>query len=175
LTLNWDLGWADFTSATSYTDTSTSQITDVTRTYGELYPLFGSPAGLSAFYIDLDLEKVTQEFRLASPAQAKVEWLVGAFYTDEDSSNEQLLTAQAFSGASIPALDPLFIGSIPSTYKEYAAFGGVTVHVTDRFELAAGLRYARNEQTFRQASSGSLVGTTDTPGKSAENVTTYSV
>lgn len=174
-TLNWDLGWADFVSATSYADTFTEQETDVTRTYGGLYPLFGSPAGLSEFFIDLDLQKLTQEFRLASPAGSKVDWLLGAFYTDEDSGNEQLLTAQAFDGASIPGLDPLFVGSIPSTYQEYAAFGGVTVHLTDRWEVAAGLRYARNEQTFRQASSGSLVATTDTPGSSTENVTTYSV
>jgi iron complex outermembrane receptor protein len=174
-TLSWDLGWAEFISASSYADTLTEQETDVTRTYGGLYPLFGSPAGLSEFFIDLDLQKVTQEFRLASPAGGKVDWLLGAFYTDEDSGNEQLLTAQAFDGASIPGLDPLFIGSIPSTYKEYAAFGGVTFHLTDRFEIAAGLRYARNEQTFRQASSGSLVSTTDTPGSSTENVTTYSV
>lgn len=174
-TLNWNLGWADFISATSYTDTSTGQETDVTRTYGHLYPLFGSPAGLSEFFIDLDLQKVTQEFRLASVSGGEVEWLIGAFYTDEESANHQLLTAQAFSGAPIPGLDPLFIGSIPSEYREYAAFGGVTVHLTDRFEIAAGLRYARNEQSFRQSSSGSLVRTTDTPGTSSENVTTYSV
>lgn len=174
-TLNWELGWADFVSATSYADTLTKQETDVTRTYGHVYPLFGSPAGLSEFFIELDLEKVTQEFRLASPAGRKVEWLLGAFYTDEKSGNHQLLTAQQFDGASIAALDPLFVGSIPSKYKEYAGFGGATLHVTDRFEVAAGLRYAKNEQSFRQTSSGSLVRTTDTPGSSSENVTTYSV
>lgn len=174
-TLNWELGWATFVSATSYADTSTKQETDVTRTYGHVFPLFGSPAGLSEFFITLDLEKVTQEFRLASPSGDKLEWLLGAFYTDEDSGNHQLLTAQQFDGSSIAALDPLFLGSIPSKYQEYAGFGGATLHVTDRFEVAAGLRYARNEQSFRQASSGSLVSTTDTPGTSSENVSTYSV
>jgi iron complex outermembrane receptor protein len=173
-TVNWDLNWATFVSATSYAQTLTAQTQDVTRTYGVLYPLFGQPAGLSAFLIQLGLHKFTQELRLASPSGNKFEWLVGTFYTNESSSNEQLLTAQQFSGAPVPGLDPLFVGSIPSTYKEYAGFGDATLHLTDRFEIGAGVRYAKNKQTFRQTSSGSLVTPADNPGSSSEGVWTYS-
>jgi len=173
-TVNWDLGWANFVSATSYADTLTAQTQDVTRTYGEIYPLFGQPAGLSAFDIQLGLHKFTQELRLASPSGNKVEWLGGVFYTHEGSTNQQLLTAQQFSGASVPGLDPLFVGDIPSTYKEYAGFGDATVHITDRFDIGAGVRYAKNEQTFRQTSFGSIVAPADNPGSSGEGVWTYS-
>ncbi|HEX5262458.1 MAG TPA: TonB-dependent receptor plug domain-containing protein, partial [Phenylobacterium sp.] len=146
-TLNWDLDWANFVSATSYADTLTNQRQDLTRTYGGIYHLFGKPDGLSEFDIELGLKKFTQEFRLTSPAGGKVDWLIGAFYTHEDATNLQLLTAQAFNGSSVAGLDPLFIGDIPSTYKEYAAFGDATLHVTDQFAIGVGARYAKNDQT----------------------------
>ncbi|MBS0420044.1 MAG: TonB-dependent receptor [Proteobacteria bacterium] len=174
LTVNWDLDWADFVSASSYADTLTTQTQDVTRTYGQLYPLFGEPAGLSAFLIQLGLRKYTQEFRLTSPSGSRLEWLAGVFYTHEDSANKQLLTAQQLNGASLVSLDPLFIGSIPSTYKEYAGFGDLTFHFTDRFDVGGGVRYAKNLQTFRQTSSGSIVAPADNPGSSSEGVWTYS-
>jgi outer membrane receptor protein involved in Fe transport len=163
-------------SATSYSVSSLSQVQDVTREFGGLYPLFfAQPAGLSAFDIELGLKKFTQEVRLASPNSARFEWLVGFFYTDEDATNRQLLTAQQFNGAPVPGADPLFRGSIPSTYKEYSGFGDATFHVTDRFDIGAGVRYSHNDQTFGQVESGSIFPSSNTVGSSSANTWTYSV
>ena len=176
-TLNWDLHWADFTSATSYSTTAMETIQDDSATFGSLYPLFGNfPAGLSAFDLDLDLKKVTEEFRLASKPDDRIEWLVGAFYTRETSANLQVERALANDGTPIAGLDPLFAGSIPSTYKEGALFGQLTYKFTDRFDITGGLRYARNEQHFMQriiGGGGLLVPLGDSPGHSAENVLTW--
>lgn len=175
--LNWDLHWADFTSATSYSTTAMHSIQDDSVTFGPLYPLIGNyPVGLSAFDLDLDLKKVTQEFRLASKPDDHLAWLVGAFYTRETSANLQTETAQANDGSPIVGLDPLFVGSIPSTYKEGALFGNLTYKFNDRFDLTGGLRYARNEQTFEQRITGGgglLVPLGNTPGHSAEDVLTW--
>jgi outer membrane receptor protein involved in Fe transport len=175
-TLNWDLHWADFTSATSYSSTATHTVEDDSVTFGPLYPLFGYPAGLSAFELSLHLKKVTQEFRLASKPDDHVEWLLGAFYTRESSKNLQVETAQANDGTPLPGLDPLFVGSIPSTYKEGALFGNLTYKFNDRFDVTGGLRFARNEQDFEQqiiGGGGLLVPLGNSPGRSAENVLTW--
>ena len=51
----------------------------------------------------------------------------------------------------------------------------VTFKITDSFDLITGLRWASNDQKFRQISSGALLATANTPGESSEDVFTYSV
>jgi hypothetical protein len=79
-TINWDLGWADFVSATSYSESDSVQRQDTTQIYGEFANLgLGlSDPGSSAFDIGLDLSKFTQEFRLVSKGEGPFEWMVGA-------------------------------------------------------------------------------------------------
>jgi outer membrane receptor protein involved in Fe transport len=175
-TLNWQLGWGDLTSATSYSRSVSTQVIDSSRLYGALLPLFGQPAGITPFSVELSLSKVTQEVRLASSSGGPLEWLVGAFYTHEGSANSQLVTASSFSGEPLPgSVNPLAVLELPSTYKEYAGFGNATWHINSVFDLSGGLRYARNEQTFSQIGlGGPLVGNSDVPGSSAEDVLTYS-
>lgn len=175
--LNWDLGFADFTSITSFSNTRNVQFQDASRIFGSIFPLLTGgavPAGQSQFDIELDLEKVTQEFRLTSSGDGQWQWLVGAFYTQEDSVNRQFASAADMSGNLIAGLHPLAIVSLPSAYEEYALFGNVSFDVTDRLTLGAGARLARNEQDFAQISDGVLVGgTTTLTGESSEDVFTY--
>lgn len=175
--LNWDLGFADFSSITSFSNTRNVQFQDASRIFGSIFPLLTGgavPAGQSQFDIELDLEKVTQEFRLASAGDNRFQWLVGAFYTHEDSVNRQFATAADMNGNLIAGLHPLAIVSLPSTYEEYAVFGNVSFDLTDRLTVGGGLRLARNEQDFAQISEGVLVGgTTTLTGESSEDVFTY--
>jgi outer membrane receptor protein involved in Fe transport len=175
-TLDWDLGWGAFTSSTSYSDTSTEQRQDATFIVGEFPLLLGLPPGLSFFDLGLDLEKVTQEFRLTSAATGRFEWQVGAFYTDESADNTQVIRLTDLAGNPIGGLDPLAVLALPSDYKEIAAFGNVSFHITDRFKLDAGARFASNEQDFAQVvTDGILVPLGTTPGASDEDVFTWSV
>ncbi len=175
-TLNWNLGWADFVSATSYSETDAHVGTDASLTYGVLFPLFGLPsAGISLFTNDLMLYKTTQEFRLASKPDDHIEWLAGAFYTRENSKQNQVASAQDFSGAPIAGLDPLAIAGLPSTYEEYAFFGDLTYKFNTTFDITGGVRWAHNSQDFEQISAGAILPTTTTPGSSSEDVVTYSL
>jgi outer membrane receptor protein involved in Fe transport len=174
-TLNWNLGWADFVSATSYSETDSHVGTDASLTYGVLFPLFGAPsAGISLFTNDLKLYKTTQEFRLASKPDDHIEWLAGAFWTRETSQQNQLASAQEFDGTPIAGLDPLAIAGLPSTYKEYAFFGDLTYKFNTMFDVTGGVRWAHNSQDFEQISAGAILPTTATPGGSSEDVFTYS-
>jgi outer membrane receptor protein involved in Fe transport len=179
-TLNWNVGFADFTSATSYSTTHTFQRQDASITYGSLFPLLTGgaiPAGLSSFSITLDLDKFTQEFRLASSdSDAFVQWRVGAFYTREKSANKQYVVATDLAGVQIPAFSPWFaFAELPSEYKELALFGDLTFKINDSFDVITGLRYAQNDQKFRQISGGAILVTANQPGESDEDVITYAV
>jgi outer membrane receptor protein involved in Fe transport len=169
------LPWAELVSASSFTNTWTSQIQDASYTYGVAFPFFGLPAGASQYHYDLHLEKYTQELRLQSHASARLEWLAGVFATYERSSNRQSPSALTIDGTPIPGLDPLFEGQLPSTYTEYAAFGDLTWHLTDRFELLGGLRYSENHQVFSEFGGGSIIAPINLlDQKSKEDVVTYS-
>jgi iron complex outermembrane receptor protein len=172
--VNWNLGWADFNSATSYSETKTQTITDATLIYGPAFPLFGLPAdGISQFFADLSLYKTTQEFRLTSKPSDKFEWLVGTFYTYENSIQDQTLTAQNADG-SPTALNPLETIALPSTYKEYALFGDATYKFSSLFDITGGVRWAHNSQNFSQTTGGAL-GLGEVPGSpSSAGIWTWS-
>lgn len=177
-TLNWDLHWADFTSATGYSASASHTTKDDTVVYGPVFAGFGYANGQSGLYLDLNLKKATQEFRLASKAGGDIEWLTGLFYTHESSKNAQLLTATSATGAALPGLDPLLTVDLPSTYREAALFGDLTYKLSEQFDVTGGLRYARNEQDHSYAVSGigaALTGLKNSGGASAENVKTWMI
>ncbi len=97
-------------------------------------------------------DKFTQEFRLLSPDSDRFEWLLGAYYTDEDSGIDpqtrhwRSSPARTTSAEDIP---PLAVVSLDSTYEEYALFANATWHVTDRFDLSFGGRWSDNDQERR--------------------------
>jgi len=175
-TIDYDFDFATLTSATTYSRMKTLQIQDASRLYGTLFPLFGLPEpGLSPFTLRLNLKKWTQEVRLTSPSSGNFEWMVGGFYTYENSDNKQLANSYFMDGTSIPGLDPLAVAELPSKYREYAVFGNVTYRFSDAFDITGGLRWARNKQRFRQISEGAIIPTANDPGRSSESVLTYSL
>lgn len=177
-TLEYDMGPVAFTSASSYSDMSSEQGLDASLVFGSLFPLLTGgaiPAGLTPLTYSVDLEKFTQEVRLASTGDSAFSWLVGAFYTHEDSLQGQVIRSFDVAGAPVAPLDPLAIVSLPATYQEYAFFGNATLELGERFEITGGLRWARNEQDFRQVSSGAVVPVADDPGESSESNFTFSI
>ena len=176
--LEYDLGPATLSSTTTYSETERFERIDASRIFGILFPLLTGGAvapGVTPFDNRITLEKWTEEVRLTSASGGRFEWLVGLFYTSEEALNEQLVLALDQGLAPIPPLNPLATVEIPSTYEEYAVFGNATLRVTDRFRITGGLRWAHNEQTFRQVSAGAIVPPADRPGESSESVWTYSL
>ena len=184
LDLNWDLHGAQIVSATSYTRDRSLTTLDGTRTYFGLADLVYSqitgnnldPAQTTIeFPLDISNRKFTQELRLSSKI-GRLDWMLGGYYDDESGSNLQTLPVKTLTGASVPFVDPLFEGSFPVTYQEAAAFGNVDYHFTDAFDVAVGLRYAHNKQTFRYTITPvtfNIIEPSDVLGRSSEGVTTY--
>lgn len=176
-TADVDLGFATLTSASTYSTQKQSIRQDQTfQLSGLIGAIFGVPNEL---YLrqNTNLEKFTQEVRLASANNDTFEWLVGGYYANEKGLIfQQYVPVVPGSLTEIPTttLPLLARVNLSSKYEEVAGFGNATLHLGDRFDIDFGGRYSRNSQTATQALSGALVGTSSYTQPSSENVFTFS-
>jgi iron complex outermembrane recepter protein len=170
----WDLGFGDMTSATSYGENEQNFLVDFTTLLSGFFPGFDSFNRQTT-----SVQRFTQELRLASHENEKVDWLIGAYYNDEDgliAQDVHVVERGTFTDADLPFV--LGTGTVDSKYKEYAAFANVTIKFSPKFDLTLGGRYSNNDQDVTQISDGLLFGVaepTTTPGDSSEDVFTYSI
>ncbi len=76
--LTWDLGFAELRSITGYVDNHWNQQTDIDTSSNDIqYQLW-----------NMDTEQFTQEVQLVSAGDSALQWIVGAFYFDEDLETE---------------------------------------------------------------------------------------
>jgi outer membrane receptor protein involved in Fe transport len=189
-TADWNLGPASLVSVTSYGTFEQDLHVDAAWATG----FTGGPALASVvtYYFGNDetrplsavlpqttsTDKFTQELRLVSHASEALDWLIGGFYTDEESEIlQQILAVEAGTdtpAAGIPILAEL---ALPSNYEEFALFGDATWHITPDFDLEFGARGSWNDQTASQSAEGPLVGgSAQYPeATSSESPFTYSV
>lgn len=154
-TLSAQLGVVDLIALSGYSVNSFTDSYDASFSFGPLAQTNFLVGGAPVFN-DNEAKKFTQEIRLSSLLTEKLEWQLGAFYTAEDSTFEQEVRAVApLTGAISGRLLAL---SFPSKYNEYAAFGNVTFHLNDRFDVQLGGRQSRIEQTYQMTQSGRLAG-----------------
>ncbi len=199
-TVAWDFGPVSLTSITSYGELEQNEAYDVTyqlpgiadAIYGGEYPAAG-PLGI-VFPAVASQDKFTQELRLDSADSDRFEWLVGAYYTKENGLlfqqyapfplNDPQLLDPTLELAPGLVYDDFLVANLDSQYEEYAAFGSVTLYLSDRFDITAGARYSHNEQDTVQSLDGSLLvlsgaDPADVPeivtGNSSEDVFTWSV
>lgn len=156
--IEWDLGAVQMTSITAWGESFGTSIQDLTNIFGFLRNFYGAPAGSLVNIDDTGgAEKFSQELRFGGTA-GKVDWRTGVFYTKEDGTIDQTLTLMGSGGNTIAVP---FVGQGPVTYKEGAVFADVVYHIADQWDLQAGVRYAKNEQT-----NGSIT-TIDGPAQAA--------
>jgi iron complex outermembrane recepter protein len=167
------LPWAELVSISSYGQNRFTDGIDVTPAFGALTESVFGVQGTGLFDF-IETRKLSQELRLTIPLGKRLDWLIGGFYTDEDSELRQLLLAKDDAGGTVGTwLD----GDNPSSFDELAAFTNLTVRFTDRFDLQLGGRHSHIGQTSSGISRGALVGgeSIATPTDIADDVFTYLV
>ena len=170
-TVTYDFGPTTLTSISSYQSIESENIWDISAVYVPLLQFFlGRTYGGVKYPLETETYKFTQEIRLATAEKQNIEWIIGGFYTNESNTwNEEFLV---FDPAGNPAPNDLYTFGAPSDYEESAAFGDLTWHFTESFDMTGGIRYANNQQDFTQFGDGLFIGDRPT-GESDEDVTTY--
>lgn len=202
-TVEYDLGFANLLSATSWgkltsrfrTDITPALATTINVVVGPLSPFPGGipgafPAQVTTETLGSDqtqltgVRKFTQEVRLASPSNEVFEWMVGGYYTKEKGIIEQHINGFVLDDPAMlrDQLTDLIFLSLDSRYREIAGFTNATWHVSDRFDVTAGARLSKNKQTSGQVIGGPVAplqfgGTIPEfdDGRSSESVFTYSL
>jgi iron complex outermembrane recepter protein len=161
-TVSYDFGAAVLTSISAYQSMRVSIGFDLSRFLVPVFSSLGLPYDAIGLNEVITTNKFTEELRLASNGDGRWEWLLGAFYTRESSKDAQgLFFRTPPSQVTLNALTPA-----RSRYEESAAFGDLTYHFTEEFDMSAGLRYSKNRQSRLNATTGNLA-------RSDENVATY--
>jgi outer membrane receptor protein involved in Fe transport len=152
LNIEYDLGWAKAYSITGYQTQRFSAATDFNDGYLKILPPFVTETFFNA---SNQLDKTTQEFRLVSRSGGTIEWLVGAFYDNEKTDSDTLLTASTTPGAPFPNGAALYnhLG-VGTHWRETAFYGTVVWNVTPALALTAGTRVSRDSQSFHQRDLG---------------------
>lgn len=142
--LTWDLGFAEFFSTTSYQKFGDLGQRDQTDLLLNLDIGYDSIPFFSGFTEEINDDKAfTQEIRLVSQDEGPIEWLVGAFYTQEENFG----TSQEFAPGT-----PEFFGIFrpdnleyfswdAEEIREYAFFGELTYNITDDLSITGGIRH----------------------------------
>lgn len=123
---------------------------------------------------DVSTRKITEELRLQSDGDGRLDWMAGFFYQHEDNQISQpAFLLNPTSG--IPLDVAQFLSDVAnSTFEEYAGFVNATWHVTDRVDLQAGLRESHNDQTYLEIANGPLNGGMSVAsGTSSDSSLTY--
>ena len=186
-TTTWTPGPVTLVSSTSYSTEHADKVADDTAQYGPL--LHGAvpsvyPATLGVTLLQaIKQSKFTQELRLSSAGDRKLDWQVGAYFTHERSTANDPISIYdyvtraplVFSGALAP-FQNVFHATLFSRYTEGSVFGNVDYHFTPKFDVTVGLRYSYDTQTYSQPSGGLLFGPDATPGGSGhESAITFLV
>jgi outer membrane receptor protein involved in Fe transport len=162
--LKEDIGKAEITSLTGYSINYFRGSADLTGAFltgladnglGD-FPGFGTQGAGVLDNHRIRTRKFSEELRLSLPIGSSVDWLVGAFYTHENS-----LWYNPASGGLI-AVDPstgVYAGTFwtftfPFTYREYATFTDLTVHLSKRFSVQVGGRMSWNKQSYSEVDTG---------------------
>ncbi|MCG6947471.1 MAG: TonB-dependent receptor [Acidobacteria bacterium] len=148
LKLEYDFGAATLTSVTGYESIDDMYSRgDIDAGYGAVYaPPYG-PGFIPFVSESADgipyLDQWTQEIRIASNGGETWDWLVGAFYFNEE------LQADTFSYDSLSPGNPQD-GYAYQTQDatSYALFGSVNWYLTDVWTLTGGVRYSNDDKDF---------------------------
>lgn len=156
LTISYDFGAATLVSASAITN----QESYTDRDFSAGLPLFfGDPEATGHQTYLTESRAFTQELRLVSNGDDRLDWTIGAFYDDEDRdvTEGNYFSIPAFGGL----MDTLSTHSI-QTGSSWAVFGEMDYELTEALSAKVGVRYFSEDKDFSntQLTSSVLFGTT---------------
>lgn len=151
ITVNWDIGSSTLTSVTSWADYDLKFFDDFDfgNAFDETTFLILNPGTVDLystyFRREEEYDQFSQELRITSDTDGRVEYLAGLFYFESDWESSE---AQFFRTPNFPPAGPtnqIFNGSFTNNFDQttetWSAFGQATLHFNDSLRGTLGLRY----------------------------------
>jgi iron complex outermembrane recepter protein len=154
LSMNWTLGDGyTLTSITGWSDTKDSSLVDRDLT----------PAEVSVQTIRYEVRDVSQELRLSSPTGGRFDYIVGLYYLDSETHNEDsypVFGAAWLANVGFPPILPdVTDGQVRDfTTKSASVFGNANFHLTDQWTVFGGLRYTSDKKDITYSAFGEIYG-----------------
>lgn len=136
VTADLDIGEWTLTSITAYNSVEYSQGQDVDFSAA-------APFAISLFNSQ-GYEGFSQEFRLASPAGEKLEWLLGGFYLNSELQDGERNTCFAFG------INECAVFTYSQEQELLSGFLKATLNVTDALRVSGGVRYGHETKSGQQ-------------------------
>lgn len=160
--IQWDLKWAKLLSSTSYSTLQNGGNSDLTNAYG---PLLSGALGRPNTGFDNPLivhgSQITEELRLTSSGESKMEWQIGGYFTRDQTRYDQSANLVDIPTQTyVTDYGPIFQGYLNNQYIEHSGFGNIDYHFTPQFDVALGARYSVDDQKLRSFFQGLLFGDT---------------
>jgi iron complex outermembrane receptor protein len=139
-------GNVELTSLTGYNSFKAYDSYDFAWVIGQqteqYFGVVGTPERVSA-----SITRFTQELRAAMPLGRRFDALFGGFFSHSVDKYRfgPFLATNAQTGAQAGYWGDINLFSAPTDYTEYAAFGDLTYHVTDRIDVQMGGRESEYE------------------------------
>ncbi len=155
LVIDYDFGFANFVSATSYLDRFVAERTD----FSNLAARLGATVPAANERTN-PFDVLTQEVRLTSAGDGWFKYTFGAFYLEQDGGENQTVHAPGFTAQTgIPTFsDVLFDENTRSSEKQQAVFGQVGARFLESFEAVLGARWFEAEVAYTSWKDGPLNG-----------------
>jgi len=124
---------------------------------GIFHPPGQTVTGLGSLQ-DFQTGSFTQELRLSASVDHWLDWLVGGFYTHQSSPySDNYQNLYEMNPATGILGQELEYAPVALNFTEYAVFGDVTIHLSDRFDVQLGGRGAWNKQTYNTEDIGPVI------------------
>ena len=161
-TIDYDLGFATLTSATSYWSRDEKQTQDSSEGIFSLSGYYGfddigyTPVG----FTENDLShQFSEEIRLASANTGRFSWVLGGFYSQFESILQDTNGAPGLAYLSVggQAANPngiFYDATQPYHITQYAGFGEASYKITDHWKATVGLRYFSYDTNVTEQQSG---------------------
>lgn len=153
LVIEYDLEWASLVSSSAWMEDESEIRYDITHYLG------GSP---SIQTIELSHEVFSQEFRLVSQLDGKIQYVVGAYFEEVDSLNYALTyslgdLSKTLFGTPLISGDPLIdIYRVPQSVEQLSFYGEVSVDLSEELTLTLGGRHFDYDRELREVGMGAF-------------------
>lgn len=157
LEITADLGFAELTSATGYSEQDENGARDQTDLLIRIDYSYEEFPAFSAHTREIVNQEIfTQEVRLVSTGDSMVSWIVGAYYNNDKSFSESReftpgFDQYAFDNWGTEQLRPdalEYISQAKQDVTEQAIFGEVNIQATEQLQFILGARFYEYESTY---------------------------